>query len=158
MAYAHDVAYFCAEEESVRTALSITQEFCGMTCSSVNLSKCIGLSHGQWLNAPNVYENVTWTTQPTKYVGIPLDQYRDSSKYWSERAQDMRAQTAMWEGRGLSIFARATVCNVFLVSKIWYCMQALSCSRLDVQKFHRIFAVFVWQSMYERTSRSSLFR
>lgn len=70
----------------------------------------------------------------------------------------MRAQTAKWEGRSLSIFARATVCNVFLVSKLWYIMQALSCARLNVQKFHRIFAVFVWQSAFERTSRSNLFR
>lgn len=158
MAYADDVVYFCANEESVRTALRITQQFCGMTCSSVNLGKCIGLWHGEWLNTPNVFENVTWTTQPTKYLGIPLDQYRDSTKHWGERAQEMRAQTAKWEGRGLSIFARATVCNIFLVSKIWYVMQALSCSRINVQKFHRIFAVFVWQSAYERTSRNNLFR
>lgn len=158
MAYADDVVYFCVNKESVRTALCITQEFCSMTCSSINIGKCTGLWHGEWLNAPNVFENVTWSTQPTKYLGVPFDQYRDSTKYWNERAQEMRAQTAKWEGRGLSIFSRATVCNVFLVSKIWYVMQALSCSRLNVQKFHRIFAVFVWQSTYERTSRNNLFR
>lgn len=158
MAYADDVVYFCADEKSIRTALRITQEFCVMTCSSVNYSKCVGLWHGEWLNAPHVFENVTWTTQPTKYLGIPLDQYRDSTKYWGERTQQMRAQTATWEGRGLSIFARATVCNVFLVSRLWYVMQALCCSRLNVQKLHRIFAVFVWQSTYERTSRTNLFR
>lgn len=58
----------------------------------------------------------------------------------------------------MSIFARATVCNVFFVSKLWYVMQALYCSRLNVQKLHRIFAVFVWQSQFERTSRSNIFR
>lgn len=37
-------------------------------------------------------------------------------------------------------------------------MQVLSCARVTVQAFHRVFAVFVWQSSFERTSRSNLFR
>lgn len=37
-------------------------------------------------------------------------------------------------------------------------MQALHCSRLSVQKLHRIFAVFVWASSWERCSRDNLFR
>uniref|UniRef100_V5H7W5 Reverse transcriptase zinc-binding domain-containing protein n=1 Tax=Ixodes ricinus TaxID=34613 RepID=V5H7W5_IXORI len=63
-----------------------------------------------------------------------------------------------WGGRHLSIFARATVCNLFFVAKLWYLLQVLSCSRFCIQKIHRVFAVFVWASTWERTSRTNLFR
>lgn len=55
------------------------------------------------------------------------------------------------------MFARAAVCNVFLVAKVFYMLQVLSMSRVCVQKLHRIFAVFIWISTWERTSRLNLF-
>ncbi|CAN8022214.1 unnamed protein product [Ixodes persulcatus] len=56
------------------------------------------------------------------------------------------------------MFARATVCNLFLVSKLWYVLQGVHCSRVNIQKLHRVFAVFIWGSVWERTSRLNLFR
>lgn len=158
MAYADDVAFFCVNKQSVSNALSITQEFCDVTGSSVNYKKCVGLWHGEWLQAPGIFKGVTWSSEPTSYLGVPLQNYRDNTTYWCEKAQEIRERTENWGGRNLSIFARVTICNVFLVAKIWYVMQALYCSRLNIQKFHRIFAVFVWNSTFERTSRSNLFR
>lgn len=70
----------------------------------------------------------------------------------------MRVQTNAWAGRHASIFVRATICNMFLFAKLWYVMQALFCTRANIQRFHRMFAVFVWQSSFERTKRSNLFR
>ncbi|CAN7938258.1 unnamed protein product [Ixodes hexagonus] len=61
-------------------------------------------------------------------------------------------------GKGLSIFARATVCNLFLAAKVWYVLQVLYCSRINIQRIHRVFAVFIWSSAWERTSRTNLFR
>lgn len=56
------------------------------------------------------------------------------------------------------MFARATVCNMFFLDNLWYVMQVIHCSRVNVQKLHRIFAVFIWGSQWERTSRTNLFR
>ncbi|CAN7943218.1 unnamed protein product [Ixodes hexagonus] len=56
------------------------------------------------------------------------------------------------------MFARAAVCNLFFVCKLWYVMQVLHCSRMNVQRLHRIFAVFIWGYSWERSSRTNLFR
>lgn len=69
----------------------------------------------------------------------------------------MKAQAEVWTGRHASIFARATICNTFLIARLWYVMQALYCTRANIQKFHRLLAMFVWQSCFERTKRSNLF-
>ncbi|CAN7988396.1 unnamed protein product [Ixodes hexagonus] len=37
-------------------------------------------------------------------------------------------------------------------------MQVLHCSRVNVQKMHRVFAVFIWASTWERSARDNLFR
>lgn len=92
------------------------------------------------------------------YLVVPLDCYKENTTYWGEKVEEVRANTLAWGGRKLSIFARATVCNTFLVARLWYVMQVLSCTRVNVQKFHRAFAVLVWQSSFERTSRNNLFR
>lgn len=56
------------------------------------------------------------------------------------------------------MFAWASVCDVVLISKIWYVLQVLHCSRDNVQALHRVFAVLIWESAWERTSRTNLFR
>lgn len=158
LAYADDVVVFCTDKESVRTSMKIMREFCDMTGSNINLNKCVGLWHGQWQTTPRVFEGMQWTLTPGIYLGVPLGTHRDTKDLWNGKVQELKAQTDKWAGRDLSIFARAAICRIFLVSKLWYLMQVLSCSRFNFKKFHRAFAVFVWQSEYERTSRNNLFR
>lgn len=89
---------------------------------------------------------------------MPFQHYKDTNDYWTEQIKETRERTAQWNGNCLSMFARATVCNIFLMSKLWYVMQVLCCSRVHVQKLHRIFAVFIWGSTWEKCSRTILFR
>nr|XP_037282311.1 uncharacterized protein LOC119175479 [Rhipicephalus microplus] len=136
----------------------MANKFCDMTGSVINWHKTTAFWYGNWDVRPEVYLNVKWESKPLEYLGVPLDSYRDNADYWKGEAETLRQKTNAWGGRDLSIFARATVCNMFLISKIWYVMQVICMSRVNVQKFHRIFAVFVWKSPWERTSRSNLFQ
>lgn len=55
------------------------------------------------------------------------------------------------------MFTRATVCNVFLASKVGNVLQVLCITRANIQRLHRAFAVFDWGSTWERMIRSNLF-
>ncbi|CAN7949049.1 unnamed protein product [Ixodes hexagonus] len=57
-----------------------------------------------------------------------------------------------------SIFGRARACNIFLAARLWYVLQVICCARSHIQKFHRIFATFVWGSTWEPLRRDNLFR
>lgn len=124
----------------------------------MNWEKCLGFWHGEWPLTPAVCANVAWVTTPVKYLGVPLECYRDPEPYWQKQVEEVRDKADKWKSAHLSVFARATVCNLFLISKIWYVMQVLHCSRLNVQKLHRVFAVFIWASKWERCRRTNLFR
>lgn len=158
LAYADDVAVFCADIESVERAVGEVKVFSAATGSHVNWGKCLGFWHGNWPSTPSTLANVSWVTTPVQYLGAPLDSYKNSEQYWQAQTQETRRKTEKWKGVSLSMFARATVCNLFLVSKIWFVMQVLHCSRVNVQKIHRVFAVFIWGSTWERCARDNLFR
>lgn len=158
LAYADDIAIFCVDQESVAQVVNLVKWFCHVSGCAVNWDKCLGIWHGEWSTTPAVFKNIKWVTTPVKYLGVPLEYYSDSDPYWRKQAVELREKAEKWKGTNLSIFARATVCNLFMVSKLWYVLQVLHCSRANVQKLHRVFAVFIWGSSWERTSRTNLFR
>lgn len=157
LAYADDVAVFCSDKESVQEVVRIAREFCAATGSAISWPKCLGVWHGQWQSTPEVYCNMNWKIMPGKYLGVPLDHYRNATEYWSEERQRIKNCTDKWGGRNLSMFAKASVCNVFLIAKVFYVLQVLTMTRTSVQKMHRVFATFIWGSQWERTSRCNLF-
>lgn len=158
LAYADDIAIFCTDQQSVGNVVNAVKWFCFVSGCAVNWDKCLGIWHGEWSTTPTVFQNIKWVTTPVKYLGVPLEYYSDSDPYWRRQAEGLREKAEKWKGTNLSIFARATVCNLFMVSKLWYVLQVLHCSRANVQKLHRVFAVFIWGSSWERTSRTNLFR
>lgn len=161
LAYADDVAVLCRDKESITRTVEGVKRFSEVTGSGVNWGKCLGFWHGEWPSTPDTFANVAWVTTPPRYLGVPLEFYKDTDPYWRAQAQETREKADRWKSSRLSVFARATVCNLFSINKLWYVMQVLHCSRVNVQKLHRVFAVFVWASSWEsweRYSRTNLFR
>ncbi|MDD9361339.1 MAG: reverse transcriptase domain-containing protein, partial [Anaplasma sp.] len=157
-AYADDVAIFCCDEESIAETVRITNEYCDATGAAVNWGKCCGFWHGNWDSKPLSFAGIGWTNTPNTYLGVPLQHYKNSLPYWTEVLGDLRSKATTWANRDISIFTRATVCNIFLVAKLWYVLQVLACNRISIQKFHRVFATFIWKSSWERMRRDNLFR
>lgn len=157
LAYADDVAIFCRDTESVNNTMKEVVSFCAATGSVVSWTKCLGLWHGSWTQVPEYFCNMNWSVTPGKYLGVPLQHYRDSAAYWIEEVKRVKDQTEKWGGHNFSMFSRASVCNLFLVTKVYYVLQVLCMARISVQKLHRVFAVYIWGSTWERTSRCNLF-
>lgn len=42
------------------------------------------------------------------------------------------------------MFAGTSICKILLVAKLRYVFQILDCARLNIQKFHRVFSLFIW--------------
>ncbi|XP_037505045.1 uncharacterized protein LOC119381146 [Rhipicephalus sanguineus] len=110
-----------------------------------------------WAQTPSVFSNIHWNATAMRYLGVPLDNYRNSGPHWTSAITNIRRKVSTWHGRDLSIFSRAKACNVFLASKLVYVLQVLHCSRVHIQAFHRIFACFIWGSSWEPMRRDNLF-
>lgn len=157
MSYADDIALFCSDKPAISAAVTLANNFWDATGAAINLSKCRGFWHGAWATTPSIFEGVCWDRVPCTYLGVPLGCYRENKPYWSGVATDLDRRASRWKQRELSIFARATVCNIFLIAKLWYVLQVIHCARVNIQKFHRVFAKFIWRSEFERMRRDNLF-
>lgn len=157
LAYADDVVLFCKDKKSIVEAAREVKDYCEVTGAAVNWQKCCGLWHGSWATKPDVFQGINFTSTPARYLGVPLQHYKNSNAYWVSVVEEIREKSSKWRGWEMSIFTRATVCNIFLLAKFWYVLQVLACSRLNVQKLHRVFAVFIWQSGCESVRRDNLF-
>lgn len=157
LAYADDIAIFCRDKDSVKEAVKEATAFCSATGSAISWDKSLGIWHGNWGETPETYANMRWTNIPASYLGVPLQHYRNTTEYWAGETDRLKDQSEKWGGHNFSMFSRATVCNVFFVAKVFYVLQVFSMSRICVQKLHRVFATYIWNSTWERTSRSNLF-
>lgn len=110
---------FFVQIASVNEVVYIAKQFCTASGSSVNWEKCLGCWHGDWPSTPAFFANMPWVNQPAKYLGVPLEFYRDSEPYWRRQATEMREKVDNVRGWDFSIFTRATICNLFFVSKLW---------------------------------------
>lgn len=134
LAYADDVAVFCEDRESVVEAVRLARSFCRYTGAQINFEKSVGIWHGSWDATPTKFAGMQWTTVPPLYLGVPLEHYRDSTQLWTGQIESMKEKIKGWQGRGLSVFARASACNIFLIAKVWYILQVMFMSRVNVQK------------------------
>lgn len=57
----------------------------------------------------------------------------------SETDDCTSCKSEKWGVKGVSVFARAAVCSLLFLSKLWYMLQVLHCSRVDFQELHRFF-------------------
>lgn len=81
LAYADDVAFFCSHKKSVEEALRVTQGFCELTGVLINKDKSSGLWLGMWGSTPSEFPGIRWNEPSIKYLGVPLDQARNSGPY-----------------------------------------------------------------------------
>lgn len=88
LAYADDIALFASDQASISKAVETVRKFGQVTGSGVNWSKCLGTWHGSWLELPALFANVPWTFTPGKYLGVPLNAYRDSDQYWKGQVKE----------------------------------------------------------------------
>lgn len=105
-----------------------------------------------------MFERVEWANATVRYVGVPWEQCRSSDQFWRDETEALRAKAQKRRGNTVSIFARVTICNTFLAAKLWHILQAAHCSRINIQRMHRVLAVLIWCSTWETMSRSTIFR
>lgn len=115
LSYADDVAFFCSDKESVEESLRVTHNFCALTGASVNNDKSNGFWLGMWGTTPSKFAGIQWNQPEIKYLGVPLDQTRNSGPYWMSVATTIKRKIDAWrvldlsevlQGRSLQYFSR----------------------------------------------------
>lgn len=107
--------------------------------------------------SPEVFEGFNWGETSSKYLSVLIEYYKSSKKYWRGTTGELEIKVQRCEGKEMSIFTRAIVCNAFLMAKLMYVFKVLACSRICIQPFHCVFVKFSWKVGEEPMSRDIFF-
>lgn len=158
VAYADDIAFFVRDKRSVENVFQQVALFCEASGADVNQEKSLGVWYGQWGTTPDSFCGIHWQTEKPHYLGVPLKDAGNTNSMWRRRLENMKKHALTWKQRDLSIFQRASLCNIFLAAKLLYLLQVLPCSRRIIHACHRVFATTIWCSTFERMRRENLFK
>lgn len=134
IAYADDIAIFVMiRKVSLKShhwlkhsARYLEQQIPGRNAAGSGTTR--GLPHQQC-------SKVFIEAKPGKYIEMPLKCRRNCQVYWSVISLQFRGKVSHWIKCELSIFANATVCNFFVVVKMFHLLQIPRLSRMRTQKF-----------------------
>lgn len=157
LAYADDVAIICTAEEGLGAALQHVKDFCDCSGAAVNLAKSTGAWLGEWIARPRKFLGMEWTTSIPRYLGVPLHLGEDTTAKWNAKVATIQWKMSAYNGRDLSLFNRAHVCNTVAYPSFLYWARIITVNRKSVDAYHRMNATFVWRSKFERMRRSNLY-
>lgn len=93
---------------------------------------------------PEFHDGINWKREPGSYLGILLHYHTHWNAYGSDFALNLRYKTVKWAKNEFCIFARTTVYNVLAAGKLCYVHHLLHGPRVNIQRIHRVFALFIW--------------
>lgn len=157
LAYADDVAIVCSSKRELELAVKHLSDFSNASGAVMNMSKSTGAWLGPWITKPERYLGMNWSCSVSKYLGIELETLSLSTGREGIHLNKVHGKMSEWHGRYLSFFNRSFVCNSVFFSSVWYAAQVVPSRQVDIHKFHRICATFIWQSLFERMRRTNLF-
>uniref|UniRef100_A0A0K8RM71 Putative rte ele1 orf1-h 1e-60-j 4 n=1 Tax=Ixodes ricinus TaxID=34613 RepID=A0A0K8RM71_IXORI len=139
LAYADDLVLICTDKPSIATAMSRVADYCSVSGASVNKEKSSGSWCGSWGTTPTMYEDIQWSTNRPKLLGVPLSAMDNPRSMWDSVRTNVKSAAHMWNLRYISIFGKAAVCNIFLLAKLTYLLQVMHCSRVTVNELQQNF-------------------
>ncbi|XP_077527916.1 uncharacterized protein LOC144139456 [Haemaphysalis longicornis] len=141
----------------MRKAVQHVSEFCNVSGAKVNRDKCSGAWLGDWDAKPTSFLDMQWSDQVGMYLGVCFDTTNLQNGQNTISLNGLAAKVRAWHGRTIPLGNRAFVCNTVFFPAVWYAAQVMPCLPADVNRVHRFFATFIWESRFERMRRSNLF-
>lgn len=77
---------------------------CAVTAAALSLETFSGFLHGAWATKPSKFEGIRRSTTPARYPGVPQQQIRNASDYWSEATAKWKASVSRWPNRDRPVF------------------------------------------------------
>ena len=145
--YADDLTLFLTDENDLKNALLIFNEYEDVSGLSLNIQKCEAMWLGRNKHRNDKHCNFKWKTK-IKVLGIYFSNTLRASlieENYTERIDKIKRLISAWEKRNLSIMGKVIVVKTFLISQLVYFMQAFIIPDKILNEINRILFRFVWK-------------
>ena len=150
--YADDANIVITTLESLTELFKVLDKYETATNARLNKSKTQGLWVGEWKNREDKPLNLKWTSDKVKFTGVYVGNDRNGCSLlgFSEVFDKIKTKLAYWKGTFLSLKGSIKVLNVFVLAKLWYCLECQDLPKNMNKDLDKLIADFVWNDMHQR--------
>ena len=150
--YADDTNIVITTLESLTELFNVLDKYETATNARLNKSKTQGLWVGEWKNREDKPLNLKWTSDKVMFTGVYVGNDRNSCSLlgFSEVFDKIKTKLAYWKGKFLSLKGRIKVLNVFVLAKLWYCLECQDLPKNMNKDLDKLIADFVWNDIHQR--------
>ena len=107
---------------------------------------------GSWRERQDTPLNLKWTSETINFLGIIIGNKVGSNghlsiceKNFAEQIEKIKNKMNFWKGKGLTLFSRVKVINVFILSRLWYRTNVCDIPKNMLELLNRMVRNFVWE-------------
>ena len=138
--------------------MNIIEEFGNLSGLKLNKNKTEGIWLGRLKHTKDKYENITWTNEPIKSLGVYFEYNKtqcDQLNY-EKQINKCKAIIKNWNQRNISLIGRITVFKSLILPNITFIGSCTIIPKEYIQTFKNIVYEFLWKGNKDPVKRSVL--
>ena len=154
LSYADDLSILTTSIESIDPIFNILDKFQKATNAKINIEKTEALWIGTWKENTITPMGLKWTNTMVKGLGVFVGNNRKEAENqsYAESTEKIRNKVKYWKGKGISLKGRVRVCNIFILSKLWYILKVKDIPKDILSEVNHMIADFIWEGKYHQRS------
>ena len=143
--YADDACVVITTMESLDELFRVLEKYEWATNARLNKGKTVGLWTGEWKGRLDKPLNLEWTSEKANLTGVYVGNDREmcSLSGFSEILEKVKTKLAYWKGKFLSLKGKIKALNIFVLSKVWYCLECQDIPKVLKKEFDSIISSFI---------------
>ena len=125
---------------------------------TLNRNKTEGIWLGRLKHRKDKFENITWTKDIVKYLGVHFghDISKCQQSNIEKQLQTTREIIKNWNKRNLSIIGKITIVKSLLLPNITYIASVCTIPKEYIQRFKTMIYNFIWEGKKDRIKHTDL--
>jgi hypothetical protein len=155
-AFADDTKFLLSDEHSAHTVLQWFDTWGSASGAKLNRSKTEGMYLGWWRRREDTPRlSIAWV-KTMKVFGILFGSVTQDD-IWHPLYKKIDNTLRLFSGRTLSLYGKAQLVNVMVLSKLWYVATVVPPSRYYIDRIQKRVFDFIWSSGFEPIKRETMY-
>ena len=154
-AFADDSNFTLLDDLSAKRVIGWFDYYGRGSGSKLSRQKCKGMFMGRWRERRDRPLGIEWVSK-LKVFGVWVGNVK-SCDIWEPVLNKIRNTLQLYSGRVMSVYGRAIVVNVMVLSKLWYLASVVVLPEKYIVQIEKLVFDFFWSSKMELVRRKTMY-
>ena len=155
---ADDTTLFLKSKDEISRALNLIETFGTLSGLKLNRNKTEGIWLGALKHCRDKYENINWTNEPVKSLGIYFSRDKNECKKLNFDKQYHKSEKLLntWKKRNLTLVGKITVLKSLVLPNLTFLASVTHIDKKCIDKFNTLIYGFIWNNKPSKVKRTVL--